>query len=87
MQDDLYALFQRNFPFTVREGAVARNILHHESNHIIEKRHGGQLIAAAVINGNAISRSMACAKPIWATPIPLSTAFMAGRDTGFAPIT
>ena len=54
MQDELYALFQRNFPFTVREEAVARNILHHEGNHIIEKCRDGQLIAAAVISGNAI---------------------------------
>ena len=54
MQDELYALFQRNFPFTVREESVARNNLHHEGNHIIEKRHDGQLIAAAVVNENAI---------------------------------
>lgn len=54
MQDELYALFQRSFPFTVREASVARSILNHEDNQVIERRHEGQLIAAAVVNGHAI---------------------------------
>ena len=54
MQDERYELFRRCFPFTVREDAVARNILHHEGNRVFEKRLDGQLIGAAVVNENAI---------------------------------
>ena len=55
MQDELYDLFRRNFPCVVREEAVARNILTHPENRVLSRRDGqGQLIGAAVVNGNAI---------------------------------
>lgn len=55
MIDELYALFQRNFPFVVREEAVARHILAHAGNHVIETRdEHGSLIGAAVVNENTI---------------------------------
>ena len=55
MNDELYRLFCRNFPMIVREEAVARSILTHEGNRVIEKRDAqGRLIGAAVIHNDAI---------------------------------
>lgn len=55
MNDELYGLFRRNFPMIVREEAVARGILAHEGNRVLEKRDAdGALIGTAVVNGNAI---------------------------------
>lgn len=55
MTDELFALFQRSFPFVVREEAVVRRILAHEGNRVIERRdEQGRLIGTAVLNGNAV---------------------------------
>lgn len=55
MNDELYRLFRRNFPMIVREEAVARGILAHEGNRVIERRdEQGHLIGAAVIHDNAV---------------------------------
>lgn len=39
MQNELVALFRRNFPFIVREEETARRILEHKECKIIEKRN------------------------------------------------
>lgn len=49
------ALFNRNFPFCVREESVVRELLYQEQSHIFEKRTSdGILIGAAVVEENNI---------------------------------
>lgn len=53
--DELYALFRRNLHFIVREEATARTLLSSPENHTISRRdESGNLIAACVINKNAV---------------------------------
>lgn len=55
MSNELFFLFQRNFPFIVREEEAVRRILSNEESKIIEKRNEkNELIGAAVIHKNTI---------------------------------
>ncbi len=55
MQNELIALFKRNFPFIIREEETVCRILSNTENIIIEKRNGGNnLIGATVIHKNTI---------------------------------
>lgn len=55
MQNELIALFKRNFPFVVREEETVYRILLNEENKIIEKRSGrNNLIGGVVIHKNTI---------------------------------
>lgn len=55
MGGELFELYQRNFPFIVRDKETVLRILNHEGNIILEQRDGQQrLIGASVINQNTI---------------------------------
>lgn len=55
MQNELVALFRRNFPFIVREEETARRILEYKECKIIEKRNEQKaLIGAAVLHNDTI---------------------------------
>ncbi|MCC8138097.1 MAG: GNAT family N-acetyltransferase [Clostridiales bacterium] len=53
--NELYNLFERNFPEVVCSKAGAEEILSHKGNQVIEKRSAdGELIAASVINESTV---------------------------------
>lgn len=55
LADELCALFRRNFPYVIREEAVARAILSNPENHLLLRDDGqGHLFAAAVIHRSTI---------------------------------
>lgn len=52
---ELWEIFERNFPFVVRDKGTALGILGHEGNTVLEERDAqGHLIGAAVINKSTI---------------------------------
>lgn len=52
---ELWEIFERNFPFVVRDKGTALGILGHERNTVLEERDAqGHLIGAAVINKSTI---------------------------------
>lgn len=90
MTEELYGLFERNFPFIVRDKATATEILSHENNKIIEERdERGELIGASVINNGTIL--MLCVdKPYRNRGIGsrlLSRSETAVRENGYSEIT
>lgn len=55
MSQELYEIYERNFPFIVRAKETVLQILHNEGNTIIEHRdEQNKLIGASVINQNAV---------------------------------
>ncbi|MDE6639117.1 MAG: hypothetical protein K2K63_01155 [Acetatifactor sp.] len=55
MNQELYELYKRNFPFVVRDKATVMRILSNEGNTVIERRDGqNKLIGASVVNENTI---------------------------------
>lgn len=54
MRDEYYAMFRRNFPFTVREEATARRILSNPADTVLEKREDGKLEGVLVLHKNNV---------------------------------
>lgn len=55
MQEELYELFRRNFPYVTRGEKTVRKLLDDPGNTIFEKRNGkGKLIGASVANGSTV---------------------------------
>ncbi len=55
MNNEIYYMFKRNFPFINREEQTAINIINNENNTIFEKRNSNnELIGCAIVNKNTI---------------------------------
>lgn len=55
MNNEIYYMFKRNFPFVNREEKTARHIISNEDNIIFEKRNNkNELIGCAIVNKNTI---------------------------------
>lgn len=55
MVREIFEIYERNFPFSKREGEIVLHILNHESNIVFEKRDNrNQLIGVSVVNRNTV---------------------------------
>lgn len=55
MNEEIYEIYKRNFPFINREEKTAKEIIKNENNIIFEKRNSNnELIGCAIVNENAI---------------------------------
>lgn len=62
-QEELYALYQRNFPWVVRSEQAAKAVLFHPDNRWLEARENDALVGAAVVNQNSIL--LLCVDEAW----------------------